>query len=501
MRVFGRLALLGGLAACSSGDPAAPDASVDDGGDDAGSPVAVVIEAPAAPPIGAPFPVVIATADGAPRTLQVMLDAAGVSEQVTVYRGRGSSSLVADAAEPLTLWAGGETVTVTPVERPRRDLSGELEGADTEWDETRDVRLTADAAVPAGATLTIAAGTRILAVGRVSLTILGSLVARGTTQSPIIVTRAGAEPWGGLRLGRGANASLEHVWFLAGGGDVSLAFGHSASQPVVFAGAGASLEMTGGGVLDSPGKAFGADRAEVTLAGVLVSRCDTGGQLDDSLVTIRASHFLEIPDADGVAEDDDNDGIYLSGALERDGEEQTSTIRDTVFAGGEDDAIDHNGALLVVERAWIEGFAHEGIAASGSRSVTIADSVIRDCGQGIEAGYGSPSVRVEHSLVTGCETGLRYGDDYDWSVEGRLEVSGTIAAGNERNVYNWVNVLGGPVDGAVTIACSMVDDPAWDDRDGNLPGTPRWDAGGCLEPGSPGGGAACDGLDVGPRCE
>lgn len=496
------------LATCSSpstpppADAGTDDAGSDDGSTDAGPLPAIVIEAPPAPPIGVPFPVVISTADGEPRSFGVTLEAAGELRDVMLYRGRGSASLVADGPGPLTLSARAgateATMTVVPAERPRRSGSGDLKGANLEWNETSDIHLTADVLVSLESTLTIAAGTRILVDERVSLIVHGGVVAEGTAANPIVVTRAGSEPWGGLRVG--AFARLDHVWFLAGGGDRSRAFGHSASQPVIFA-EGGSLEMTGGGVIDSPGKALGADGAEVTLTDVLVSRCDTGGQMNDSRVTIRSSHFLEMPDSDGIADDDDNDGIYLEGVFTRAGRELSSLIEDTVFAAGEDDAIDHNGALLTVERAWIEGFAHEGLAASGSGEVTIQGSVIRYCGQGIEAGYGSPAVRVEHSLVTGCGSGLRYGDEYDWAVEGTLDVTGTIAVGNVRNVYDWVDAQGGPSDGAVTITCSFVDDPAWNDEGGNLAGVPTWDTNGCLEPDSPGSGAACDGTDVGPRCE
>jgi hypothetical protein len=43
----------------------------------------------------------------------------------------------------------------------------------------------------------------------------------------------------------------------------------------------------------------------------------------------------------------------------------------------------------------------------------------------------------------------------------------------------------------------MVDDPAWDEQQHNLPGKPLFDASYRLAPGSPGHGAAADGADIG----
>ena len=90
------------------------------------------------------------------------------------------------------------------------------------------------------------------------------------------------------------------------------------------------------------------------------------------------------------------------------------------------------------------------------------------------------------------------GDAYDWEVDGTLTVTDTISVNNRvSNVWNHVVRLDGPKPGAITIGCSMVDDPTWDGIDGNIPGIPRWDASGCLSEDSMGRGAACDALDIG----
>lgn len=74
-----------------------------------------------------------------------------------------------------------------------------------------------------------------------------------------------------------------------------------------------TVTMTGGGVLDcaADGKAFGAQQAHlgVALNGVLVARCDTGGEFVATPLHMHDSHVSEIPDGDGVRNDDDNDGV------------------------------------------------------------------------------------------------------------------------------------------------------------------------------------------------
>jgi len=67
--------------------------------------------------------------------------------------------------------------------------------------------------------------------------------------------------------------------------------------------------------------------------------------------------------------------------------------------------------MVTIHRTVVDGWAHEGVAASGGVGggqtanqdvvlVLVKDSLIRACGQGIEAGYGYPQVfeirSVEH---------------------------------------------------------------------------------------------------------
>ncbi|GMV39566.1 MAG: hypothetical protein AMXMBFR64_12820 [Myxococcales bacterium] len=453
-------------------------------------PVLVSVELPHELVPGRPATAVLRVPAGelGPVTATVDVVVGGTTRKATIYRGVGSLPVVAPSEGELTIAVAGDGLAgeraVPTVARPARTLTGVLSGGDLAWGPEQDVRITGEVVVPAGETLTIEAGARVLLEPQARLKVDGKLVAEGTEDAPVLLTSA-SEPWGELDVP--GDATLAHTWLIDGGGDGSRAVGHSKSQPVVRV-VGGSLTMTGGGIADSPGKALWSDGAKVHLDGVLITRCDTGGEHKASEVILLRSHVLEIPDGDGVVADDDNDGIYLGGG---DTGGPQSHIGDTTFAVGEDDAIDHNGAKVRIERVWIEGFFHEGIATSTGGRVEVIDTVVKGCAQGIECGYGAPDVSVVGCLVTGNGVGLRWGDDYDWEAKGTFHVERTVAVGNTTNVRFEDDQQGAPPVGATSITCSMVDTPAWDGVGNNGAGIPGGGPGGCVHQGS---------VTVGPTC-
>ena len=436
-------------------------------------------------PLGVPL--VIAVRADAAVTTQLTLWVGDEGHALRLYRGRGSIPYVASAAGEMSLRVTAPHVLLRSsfMVAPREVAwkTERISAGEETWlvvDEGGlDVGIEGTLRVDAGARLRIGPGVRVLLGEKARLVVEGELVIEGSAAAPVLFTRAGAAAWGGVHLRHGATGVLHHAWFVGGGGDEGRALGHSNSQPVVLVDDG-RLEMVGGGLVDNVGKAVASRRAEVVLRGVLVSRCDTGGELMESVALIDGCHFVEIPDADGIAEDDDNDGIYLLSALERDGVTLQSVVRDTVFAMGEDDGIDHNNALVRVERCWIEGFANEGVAASAGRRIEVVDTVVQGCEQGIEAGYGPPEVIVERTVVRDCDVGLRIGDSYDWEVSGSMTVRQSVVTGNRlHNVWNHVNALGGPLEGALEITCSAVDSDGWDGSNDNVAGAVVLDAEGC----------------------
>jgi hypothetical protein len=73
------------------------------------------------------------------------------------------------------------------------------------------ISMTGDVTVPAGVTLTVAAGTVVTAAGNFSLSIKGTLVVQGTAASPVQFVGASAASWGGIAVSGTGTANLSYV--------------------------------------------------------------------------------------------------------------------------------------------------------------------------------------------------------------------------------------------------------------------------------------------------
>lgn len=208
-------------------------------------------------------------------------------------------------------------------------------------------------------------------------------------------------------------ANLHFGLFNSGGNDASLAYGHSGSQATIKSDGG-NVRLNNCFIFDCQGKGIGAQNGFLEFVDGGISRCDMGGEFAGSRGIILGSHILDIPNNDGIFQDDDNDAFYFSGVND------TSVVDSCVFMQGKDDAMDHNGAILGVKNCWIEGFENEGIAASNQNSVTVFNLLFKHCKLGIETGYSSPSVTVNHCVLVENEYGLRFGDWYDWGCSGSI---------------------------------------------------------------------------------
>lgn len=391
------------------------------------------------------------------------------------------SGRVAIGATTVLLHHGRGVLTTTPEAAPELHLAVAPFG-------DGDRALDGEVVVAAGETLRWEPGTRVLVGPDARLIVRGTLIAAGTEAAPILLTPGAASgaPWAAIEVQAGGRAELSHTWLVGGGADHDRFGGHSGSDPVVAAVDGV-VEMTGGGVVDGVGKAFYTEGATVTLDDVTIARCDTGGEHVGSRVTMRGGWVVEIPDADGQADDDDNDGIYLRLGSHR--------LEGVTFAMGEDDAIDQNGADVEIRGVVIDGFRHEGIAASNGGVVTVSDTVIRRAQQGIEVGYGGPAVHVAGVTITGCGVGLRWGDEYAWEALGTLVVERSVVLGNGVGVEAEDPQQGAAPEGAVTITCSAVGTPRWDAVGGNIADAP------VVVDGCPPVLSACGGPIGAARCE
>jgi hypothetical protein len=376
-----------------------------------------------------------------------------------------------------------------------RELSGILSGNDLLWDSTQIIHLMQDITIPVGNTLIIGNGTSIISDFIVSVTAIGNIEIQGTAELPVYFTASdNYQPWGEI-YHQNSSGNYNYVFFTQGGGDDSRTFGHSHSQPVI-GGDHCTLTFNNVYIIDNPGKAIGLTHSVIQMDSCLISRCDTGGELIETLATIENCYFVDMPNGDSIEVDDDNDGLYLF--YEWSEGPDTSSIIDCVFASGKDDGIDHNGAVLKISHCVIEDFDNEGVAASNSNGVVIFNTLISGCEQGIEAGYGWPTVVVNHCTLLNNQTGLRFGDWYNWGCHGSLEATNTVVFNSSlHNVYNYDILSGGPKEDGIIIAYSLVNQAEYDSGQGCVTGTPIFDEEYKLMPGSPGYNSASDGLSMG----
>ena len=374
-----------------------------------------------------------------------------------------------------------------------RELSGVLAGNDLNWDSTAVIHITNDVYVPAGNVLNVGAGTIILVSGKVNIFVEGDVHCLGTYESPILFS-ASDQPWGMIHH-TGLTNFYQHTLFTGGGGDESYIFGHSESQPVL-SGKDCNIDLENICISDNIGKALGFFRSVVNLRRSLITRCDTGGELVATLANIEDCWFMDIPDNTLTKHFDSNDALYLHEPWI--GGSDITRIYNSVFINGKNDGIDHNGANVLIESCVFSDFDDEGIATSASKNIEIFNSLIFNCEQGVESGYGGATVKVDHCLMINNEIGLRFGDEYEWGNNGSLIVTNSISVSNSKyNVWNFVDNLNGPKEGAIQISYSMMNEAEYDLKDGCLAGVPNLDSNWLISRDTPGFRDADDGSSMG----
>ncbi|HEX2749214.1 MAG TPA: hypothetical protein VHM91_14500, partial [Verrucomicrobiales bacterium] len=287
--------------------------------------------------------------------------------------------------------------------------------------------------------------------------VLGTLTVNGTTAAPVLFYPATAGGrWGGIWV-HGTAGDLDMTgtiltgaceqsnWLSVAPHDFG---GHHANQPVItFSGLASTttLTLTDTYIIDNvPGQAFHGESSNITLNRCLIQRATTGGQIDGGKVSVVESHFVEFNLDNGIFEDDDNDGLYMTGG--------TNEMIRSVWSNCKDDGLDAGsgaGGTMTIDSCWIDSSWHEAMAWScdgnPSRVVNITNTVSINSGQGVEAGFGA-STTGPQVTATGClfmenATGARFGDNYDWDYPGHLTVTNSTLINNFRDVWgmNWAS--------------------------------------------------------------
>ncbi|HEX2747512.1 MAG TPA: hypothetical protein VHM91_05875, partial [Verrucomicrobiales bacterium] len=363
-------------------------------------------------PAGVNVPIIVRLTDGSGQIAKLngtalTYEPGGKSMTHRIYRGGGAGQFPGfstGGAKTLALGFTGGVKTmraVQAVESPAwTTLSGSVATA-TSIPANSFLRINANLTIAAGTALTIGAGTVVAVDTGVDIEVLGTLTVNGTTAAPVLFYPATAGGrWGGIWV-HGTAGDLDMTgailtgaceqsnWLSVAPHDFG---GHHANQPVItFSGLASTttLTLTDTYIIDNvPGQAFHGESSNITLNRCLIQRATTGGQIDGGKVSVVESHFVEFNLDNGVFEDDDNDGLYMTGG--------TNEMIRSVWSNCKDDGLDAGsgaGGTMTIDSCWIDSSWHEAMAWScdgnPSRVVNITNTVSINSGQGVEAGFGA----------------------------------------------------------------------------------------------------------------
>ncbi|MFT5355993.1 MAG: hypothetical protein ACI9KE_003215, partial [Polyangiales bacterium] len=371
------------------------------------------------------------------------------------------------------------TVDVLPVPTTP-PLTGEV--TDLMWDSSDGViQIAGTATVPAGATLSIAAGTLVRMAEGALLVIDGDLEVLGTRDEPVsIFGAAGGETWSqihhrGDNGGAGGNYTYRYA-FIAGGGNHADEYSYGrwkhCCPPVLYVEEG-TFVMEESVIGDTINKALMISNGDVTLSGCAVQRVGMGPEFEAQSVDI---DDLWISEVRGI---DDNDGLYFwkvgqCCAVRVDvctttcGAPYPETIVDVdglVLADGDDDGLDTQFSFAfvgdetadmspVLRNVIIYGWADKGMSLAGGN--TVMDNVLSVFNRnlGIKADDNDPQSVVfpdvlfsvlNSTIAHNANHGLFFGTqggrtDFSDGSHMTMAVSDSIIYANPENAYRHYDV-------------------------------------------------------------
>lgn len=371
------------------------------------------------------------------------LEAAG-HPSIVIKRGVGSGFLAANnpagtlGYTPQIKGVQGNKAINLEANTTWTTVAGTLAGT-TAWPDNSRIRVTGHISVPAGATLTVGAGTIVLLNPGVNITNNGSVLINGTVDQPVVfMPQSRAQPWGGffMRTSTGLVNATGTI-FTGSGADPNGGAGHRSEQCLFLVDSTPRITLTDCAAVYLAGQLGHAyNGGTFNFTRFLLQRATTGGEYTGASFTVNDSAFIEFPDDSVNFVDGDNDALYfVSGS---------HTFTNTLIGWTKDDGIDSGGSgygPLTYQSCWFESTFHEGNSLSGFKNVLSRDTVYIDCGQGIENGYDGPTNRMLHCLFLANQIGLRHGDNYDniGNYNGRESATNCLSLFNHRDVFgfNW----------------------------------------------------------------
>ena len=336
-------------------------------------------------------------------------------------------------------------------------VSGTLAGPTT-WTTNARIHVIGNLTVPAGSTLTIQEGTVVRLNPAVNITNSGTILINGTTTRPVVFTptnrvapevHAGA--WGGFVMRTPGAQLIANGAIMTGSGAAanfgwpSYASTHKSAQALLMLHSNSIARLTNCFLVNQAGQIGNGFNSDLTLDHCLWQRAITGGEYVGGTLIINHSAVIEFPAVDGVYNatiaDADYDGIYFTTG--------THILLNSLFGFAKDDAIDSGSGgagTVVVSNCWIESALHEANAWSGGgRQTWTYDSVLMNCGQGLECGWStganSPLVYASNMLSLANSIGARFGDNYPGTTGLGLK-TGFLTVTNSFILHNYRDIFG-----------------------------------------------------------
>jgi hypothetical protein len=293
---------------------------------------------------------------------------------ITLYNGMGSALVTAGNASDFTLTAmlggmsaqkGVVSLGTTPT---MTNVTGTLPAGVTTWSGV--IHVTGDVTVPAGATLTMSAGTHVLFDGDATagstagkrLIVNGTLNSQGTLALPVAISAFNATDRWGQILFSAAQPSILNFTLLNHAGHSS-GVGHTGRGPMVRV-TGSTLTINDSAIADGPAKAiYTSGTCSLTLQRSLIERMVTGPELEDGCTLLCEDSNIQriLPDyrESNANVPDDEDCMYVHNGTSR-----SVIMRRSVFARCGDDVFDCLGGPITVEDSILrEGLGQGDLAA------------------------------------------------------------------------------------------------------------------------------------------
>ena len=336
-------------------------------------------------------------------------------------------------------------------------VSGTLAGPTT-WTTNARIHVIGNLTVPAGSTLTIQEGTVVRLNPAMNITNSGTILINGTTTRPVVFTptnrvapevHAGA--WGGFVMRTPGAQLIANGAIMTGSGAAanfgwpSYASTHKSAQALLMLHSNSVARLTNCFLVNQAGQIGNGFNSDLTLDHCLWQRAITGGEYVGGTLIINHSAVIEFPSVDGVYNptiaDADYDGIYFTTG--------THILLNSLFGFAKDDAIDSGSGgagTVVVSNCWVESALHEANAWSGGgRQTWTYDSVLMNCGQGLECGWStganSPLVYASNMLSLANSIGARFGDNYPGTTGLGLK-TGFLTVTNSFILHNYRDIFG-----------------------------------------------------------